>query len=189
MLLNYNIISKDCTLFNKVKQIYEASFPIDERRNELNFEHIASHEAKFNILGIDRGNDLIGFINYWKFDTFVYIDHFAIDANKRGDGVGSESLRYFLDKMDCPVIIEVEPPVSSLTKRRVAFYERMGFKMWNSINYMQPPYDNTRNSIELKLMTLHFNSQQDVLQAAQAIGHDVYTKHYNSSMKENQNPT
>ena len=87
MLLNYNIISKDCRLFNKIKQIYEASFPIDERRNELNFEHIASHEAKFNILGIDRGNDLIGFINYWKFDTFVYIEHFAIDANKRGDGV------------------------------------------------------------------------------------------------------
>ena len=51
-----------------------------------------------------------------------------------------------------PIILEVEVPLDEMSKRRIGFYERLGFILRNDIFYFQPPYEEGMNGLELKLM-------------------------------------
>ncbi len=174
MLLNYNKISPKSLFFKEIERLYCHSFPVDERRKLSDFEEISASSTQFAVMGIFNGDKLIGFINYWDFHSFLYIEHFAIDPECRNGGIGGRSLRNFLTGKQLPVIIEVEPPCDELTRRRIAFYERMGFKLWNEIDYVQPPYDSDRNSLNLMLMTWQFEDVLQVNDAAETVKKNVY---------------
>ncbi|MBO7288483.1 MAG: hypothetical protein J6V03_00640, partial [Clostridia bacterium] len=50
------------------------------------------------------------------------------------------------------ICLEVEPPQSEITKRRVGFYKRNGFYL-NEYPYIQPPISNGKNPVPLMIMT------------------------------------
>lgn len=62
-------------------------------------------------------------------------------------------MRWFLASDSRPLVIEVEPPTDEMACRRIGFYERNGLRLWNDVEYVQPPYSPDRHAIELKLMT------------------------------------
>ena len=71
----------------------------------------------------------------------------------RCGGIGGNALRWFLASDSRPLVIEVEPPTDEMACRRIGFYERNGLRLWNDVEYVQPPYSPDRHAIELKLMT------------------------------------
>lgn len=94
-----------------------------------------------------------GFITYWTFDSFVYVEHFAVGEKVRGGGLGGKALQEFRKMMARPVVLEVERPGSNdMADRRIAFYRRNGFHTIDSYEYMQPPYAPRLPEVPLLLM-------------------------------------
>jgi len=145
-------------------RIYEESFPENERRiyrNTYDLEDfILSKDGQFSILGAYEGDTLIGFISYWDFDSRHYIEHFAMDPAKRGANIGGRMLDTFIERVSPDILIEVERPVDDITRRRIGFYERHGFRLHPDVDYVQPPYSPGQEGLPMLLMT-HGNALPD----------------------------
>ena len=136
----------------KIRHIYEEAFPIDERRDFKQLTDIFDINKNIDIEPITENDRIIGFIIYWIFDSFVYIEHFAVDKEKRGNGIGTEILKRFIAKTNRPIVLEAELPTDNISTDRITFYQRLGFELHN-YKYIQPAYDADRNPIELCLMS------------------------------------
>ena len=152
-------------LIERIVDLYIQSFPDNERRSIVKFKNLFENNNDFHILGFFEDNDeFIGFISYWDFDTFRYAEHFAVVPEKRNGGLGSQCLKYAVETMGLPVVLEVEPPVDDMAKRRIGFYQRNGFKLWSDLYYLQPAYEKFLEPVELKLMTIgemYFDGEND----------------------------
>lgn len=130
---------------------YEESFPADERRSRE--QQIALSEVEnYVIREIQSDDEIVGFITYWEFETFTFVEHFALAQGARGKGFGSDYLSHFLSTCDKRIVLEVEPPKEDLQKRRVIFYERLGFHL-TPYTHVQTPFVQGRNGVLLQLMT------------------------------------
>ena len=136
-----------------VRAIYESSFPIDERRDFESIVALMSDNVCFQLEAIYSGNEVVGMLSSWQLDEWRYVEHFAIDATKRGGGIGREVLREYIERNDTPVVLEVEPPADVYSRRRIAFYVSMGFVLHKDYRYVQPSYGEGREAVELLLMT------------------------------------
>ncbi len=143
-------------VFAEIYAIYLQSFPVCERRSLASIEKIINSSSRFEISAIYKENMLVGFINYWKFDMFIYIEHFAIKAEFRNNNIGSVCLQTFLKRNNLPIILEVEIENSDIAKRRIRFYERLGFVLHLN-EYQQPPYDGISQKIPMHIMSNNFD--------------------------------
>ena len=139
-------------------KLYNASFPADERRIYKSAEHVASFVkekgGKFKgFVYDDGGDDFLGFLTYWVFKGYVYIEHFAVDPAHRSKNIGRSMLSHLFDIAGQDVLIEVEKPETEEARRRISFYEKNGFRMREDINYVQPPYSAEQSGMEMLLMT------------------------------------
>ena len=136
-----------------IKALYELSFPIDERRPYDELLRLMERDEAFNVEAIYDDNTLVGFIAHWSFPACRYVEHYAIDAARRGCGLGSEALQLFLARDARPVVLEVEIPTDAMSRRRIAFYRRFGFILHDTFSYIQPAYTPDSNPVALHLMT------------------------------------
>ena len=51
-----------------------------------------------------------------------------------------------------PLVLEVEMPDNELAQRRIGFYQRQGFQLWDECPYEQPPYHPEDESLPMYLM-------------------------------------
>jgi len=131
--------------------LYNESFPCDERRSIVAQNEILKNPVyHFNL--IYYNNTFIGFILWWQFSKLSYIEHFAISSNLRGQGYGNLVLSQFAQNRSNTIILEVEPPFSNISKRRIHFYTTLGFKL-SEENYMQPALNKNTQPVELLLMS------------------------------------
>lgn len=147
----YATIQNELRYDEIARQIYETSFPEDERRN---FDLLKALDGKsdFDFFIItDKQANAIGIISLWSFKEFIYIEHFAIQQNERGKGIGSSVLSSLANKYSKPILLEVELPENDLAKRRIAFYQRHGFAV-QPYDYTQPAYDKTKQSLPMIVM-------------------------------------
>ena len=63
-----------------------------------------------------------------------------------------ESMKQFMALCDAPVVLEVEMPTEEMSKRRIGFYERLGYVLDDHV-YFQPPYRQGEPLLEMRLMT------------------------------------
>lgn len=158
-----------------VKMLYYNSFPVEERRPwESVLAMLSQKDSPYNVYVILRDDAFAGFISWWKLGRFVYIEHFAVKMEMRGDGVGSKSLRRFVDAVQMPVVLEVElPQCGELARRRIAFYSRNGFTAHPHFDYVQPSYGAGLPSVPLMLMTTNapygLNLQHVVMEIHQMV--------------------
>ena len=138
-----------------IKEIYFNSFPPEERRQWSNIEQLLSqNSSSYNIYLIYAEETIAGFISYWKFDEFCYIEHFAIDQTLRGQGIGTIAIKKFLMQQDKPTILEVEPAeCGAVAQRRIDFYLRYGFSLHPDFEYIQPSYGENLPPVPLMLMS------------------------------------
>ncbi len=144
--------------FDKFIDLYINSFPDDERRN-IDIQSDLLKNPLYNIEPIYFNNEWAGFMCWWNFKDFAYIEHFATSPKYRNNGLGKSFLTQFVEKHP-NTALEVEIPEDDLSKRRVEFYKRVGFKLLDDV-YMQPAYDQNKQSIPLKLMVFLSNSKLD----------------------------
>ncbi|CVK16748.1 Acetyltransferase (GNAT) domain-containing protein [Apibacter mensalis] len=159
-----------------IENIYTKSFPVEERRpTDKMFKIYEDYKDKFKILLCIKDNERIGFITYWKLNNFIFIEHFAISSDYRRLGYGSKIMQLFIKKISLPIVLEVEPPSSHWDERRIIFYERLGFKLWNTIEYMQPSYHQDGKSYPMKLMSLReINIDKEYQNVINLIHSEVY---------------
>ena len=139
-------------------KLYNESFPENERRIYKSEEHVANFikekGGKFHAFAIDDGGgDFLGFLSYWTFEGYVYVEHFAVQPEHRGKNIGRKLLSHLFETVSPDVLLEVEKPETPEAERRIRFYERCGFKLREDINYVQPPYSAEQSGVEMMLMT------------------------------------
>ena len=135
-----------------IRPLYLAAFPLAERRPFETYARLLNDPAYgLDILRADGAP--IGVFSYWRLDGFTFIEHFAVEAQQRGQGLGSAALQAFIASHSGQIVLEVEPANSSaLARRRIAFYERQGFVL-SQVEYVQPPYLADGAAVSLKLMS------------------------------------
>jgi len=150
------------TEFEEIKSLYLIAFPPAERREYSGLVQLLNNdECVVNLIFADQ--KIAGFIIVWYFEEFVFIEHFAIKPELRGQGIGEKLLALITKNYHKPVILETEPPIDQMSKRRVGFYQRNGFHLLGN-QYFQPSYDGIKPEVELRLMSTksdYSNSQMD----------------------------
>jgi ribosomal protein S18 acetylase RimI-like enzyme len=100
---------------------------------------------------IFHNNTPVGLNTYWDFGHFYYIEHFAIDPTQRNGGYGKSVLNHLCQLLKHPIVLEVEIPEEEMAKRRINFYQRQGFSLWEK-PYQQPPYKTGDNYLPMLIM-------------------------------------
>ncbi len=137
--------------FEKAWQLYEQSFPWEERRTYAKqLELLNCENYHFEVITLE--SSFIGFVLWWKFEDLSFIEHFAIAPNHQSMGFGSVIIESIKQQISNLLLLEVELPTDMIVKRRIKFYEAMGFQL-NSQHYKQPPLHAGGQSVQLKLMS------------------------------------
>lgn len=137
-------------------QLYIEAFPADERRPWQSTEELIvfadTHpEMKIRLITVD--GKFAGLMIFWELDDSLrYIEHLATLPELRGQGLGKQLMDSLKDE-GASILLEVEPPVDELTRRRVNFYRRLGLELHEALPYLQPPYAEGLEPVALGLMT------------------------------------
>lgn len=138
-------------LWNKVSELYIQAFPVNERRESHELLNIQGTNG-YRLELIRHDEELSGFIEYWEFSEFLFIEHLAIMPHKQNKGIGQSILLKFVSDHFKPVLLEAEHPSDELSNRRIRFYSRCGFKPVD-IDYTQPPYYPGKASVPMLLLS------------------------------------
>lgn len=130
----------------EIYRIMQASFSDDEYR-PYDEQLALFEEPEYRIYYMPAG-----FLAVWEFESFIYIEHFAVDPALRNSGTGSAMLQELVKQYQKPICLEVELPEDELTRRRIGFYERNGF-VFNEYPYIQPPISKGKSPVPLRIMT------------------------------------
>ena len=134
------------------------------------------NDSPFTI-GVAIKDDLyVGFLTYWDLGAFIFAEHFAISPEFRNGGYGGKVMNLFVKEMSKPIILEVELPTTILSERRIGFYQRLNFRLWDDIAYQQPSYHEGENPIPMKLMTY---GDFDLNKNLQEVRDKIYSIVYN----------
>lgn len=131
-------------------KIYQYSFPESERR-DLQHQKRILKDPLYHLLPLYDQHNLSGFVAFWDLNTFIFIEHLAIKKTLRGKGYGSKAIKRMASKYP-KIVLEVEKPDTRDARRRISFYERLGFIL-NSYPYLQPPYQPRMYPVPLFLMS------------------------------------
>lgn len=146
-----NFILAEESDFPKIHEIMHAVFPPNERRSYNGQRELMNHH-NYKLYLQRHQERIIAFLAVWEFDDFNYIEHFAVESAYRGNGLGEKMLNEYLSHAVKPVFLEVEPPLTEIARRRIKFYERVGFHL-NKFDYRQPALQAGQKPLLLKNMS------------------------------------
>lgn len=134
-------------------RLYMEAFPPEERRAWQSIVHPADAAGPHLLIVEDAGGLAAGFVTVWRFDTFIYVEHLAVEPCRRGGGIGAAVIRAIESDYGLPIALEVEMPddANPMAARRIAFYERCGLAVLD-YDYIQPPYADNLPEVPLLLM-------------------------------------
>lgn len=165
--------------FERVFAIMKASFPDSERRTYAGQKELLSDPHYRLITETDRNGKTIAFLAAWEFPLFRFVEHIAVDPAIRGGGIGGRLMTAYIEESLKPILLEVEPPTTDLAKRRIKFYERLGF-LFNHFEYVQPPLQTGQDDLPLQIMSY----PQSLTEAEFSLFKDIlYTKVYKLTTK------
>ncbi len=159
-----------------IKEIYFNSFPPEERRSWNSIKILLSqNNSPYNIDIILCDGEVAGFISWWQFLDFCYVEHFAIKQSMRGMGIGVKAITQFTTKINTITVLEVELPNSGeMAQRRIEFYSRNGFIAHPHFEYIQPSYGAGLPPVPLMLMTANTPSHIDLNSISRQLHNVVY---------------
>lgn len=136
--------------YEQVERLWLEAFPEEERR-EVSAQRLNTDtQPKFHCL-VAEDPQVIGFLSFWDFDSFCYVEHFATEPAVRNAGYGSAILQEMLRRASKPTVLEVEEPTTELSRRRIGFYSRNGLILWD-VPYLQPAYRAGGAKVPMRLM-------------------------------------
>lgn len=123
--------------FRRAMELYRGSFPPHEQRREA-AQRVIMGRADYHFDLIYDGAAFVGLLLSWETAAFCYVEHFCIAPEVRGQRYGQRALE-LLHRRGKPVILEIDPPVDEMSRRRQGFYERAGYRV-NPFPHVHPPY-------------------------------------------------
>lgn len=164
--------------YNFVEQLFVDAFPPEERRKEEDQrETIVYNPFMHCLLVSDVEGTPLGFLTYWRFSDFTYIEHFAVSPGFRNQGIGGDVISAFLQMQRRPVVLEAETPsTSAMAFRRVGFYLRNDFHQLPDV-YIQPPYPG-RNTDGVPLVLMLFAEDGSKVPSFSQIQQTLYREVY-----------
>lgn len=144
--------TQDEANYRFVEQLMHTAFPPEERRDVVQQREYSDNNPLFYNNIILENENPIGMISYWNMGDFYYIEHFAIDPTLRNGGYGKRVLEAIKEKLQAPIVLEVEEPTDEMSTRRINFYERLEFVL-NQKPYRQPPYRKGDSGLPMFLMS------------------------------------
>ena len=163
----------------------QQSFPLAEYRSFADTQALLSR-GDYELLVHADADGIIGLIAHWKLDDFLFVEHFAVSEPRRGNGIGGTLMKAYISEAMRPVILEVEADDSPIARRRIAFYQRLGFTL-STFGYEQPCLQGGESHIPLLLMhSPAFVSDELLQQAREQIFRIVYR--IDSRALKNSNP-
>ncbi|NSL88614.1 GNAT family N-acetyltransferase [Chitinophaga sp. Mgbs1] len=154
-----------------VRELYEASFPLEEKRPWDSLSELLKHD-RLRLLTLDKEGVFGGFLFYWQLPDYFFIEYFAVHPDMRGGGTGSHVMR-LLEEQTGGIVLEVEPPLTAQAVRRIAFYERLGYQAFPEV-YHQPPHHKGFPPLELRLMQKGLTPGETFLQVKNQLYKYVY---------------
>ena len=132
------ISSAQSPLYAEVAASYALSFPLFEQRTPQQ-QSDAFADPRYHLLAWHEERRLMAYISYWDLGHCLYVEHFAVEQAQRGQGTGSEVLRQFCSQAKTAVVLEIDPPVDEVSRKRLRFYEHLGFRH-NTHSHLHPAY-------------------------------------------------
>ena len=160
--------------FAQVYRLLERSFPPEERRS-FEGQRALFQREEYKLLSLRSPHGkLLGLMAVWEFESFVFLEHFAIDPDCRNLGLGSKML-LALKKVSAPkaICLEAELPKEELSRRRLEFYKRNGF-LPREQAYIQPSLGPGRAPIPLQILSTEGETKLPFVQ----IRKELYTRVY-----------
>lgn len=145
------ITEKQSPFYSDFENLYRISFPIFEQRTEQQQIQAFSSLAYHLNIYLD-GETFVGFIAYWEFDYYLYIEHFAVHPDLRGKGYGSIVLKTLQDSTNKRLLLEIDPVTDEISAKRLHFYQLNGFYT-NLYRHTHPPYREGFHGHELVVLT------------------------------------
>lgn len=169
-----NITKLEKNDFDKLFSIMEQSFPSAEYRKKEK-QYALLDDPNYNLYVFKQNGDIAAFIAYWDLGDFLFAEHLAVNKSLRNQGIGSLFMKELLSKTDSPLVLEVENVDTGIAKRRVGFYERLGFHQTDII-YNQPNFDNSDVIIPLRIMYYDSKNTLDLSKVKNTIFNRIYKK-------------
>ncbi len=138
--------------FDEVYDLMVTSFPSSERRTYEDQKALLEKENYEIEINRNEDGELLSFMAIWQLETSHFIEHLAVSPLSRGGGVGGKVMKAMMDKSEKPVLLEVEHPENDIAKKRIQFYERLGFHL-NTHEYVQPPIQEGEEPLPLHIMS------------------------------------
>ena len=124
-------------LMDAAMVLYRRSFPAHELRLWPDQQAVMNDPLyHFDLCLLDGA--LAGLILYWDFGAYIYVEHFCVRPELRGRRYGAKALEE-LGRDGKTVVLEIDPPVDDIARRRQGFYQRCGFAV-NPYPHVHPPY-------------------------------------------------
>lgn len=140
MITLHRIVDTDSPAYRFVENLLVSAFPPEEYRDLAAWRRLtADRNNVFSNNLILDGDMPVGLLSYWDFGRFHYVEHFATSPELRNCGYGHRVMERLLCDLRTPVVLEVEAPADDMARRRIGFYRRQGFVLWET-PYRQPPY-------------------------------------------------
>ncbi|MBI3272469.1 MAG: GNAT family N-acetyltransferase [Planctomycetes bacterium] len=146
-------LTVDSPHYAEAWRLYEASFPADMRRAPED-QRRALTDPRYAFVaraGGDGGKGVEAVFGLWSLEGFSFLEYFAVRPELRGRGIGTLVMRDLLAG-SASMVLEVEPPHDEESRRRISFYEGLGFVL-NPFPYLQPPYGPGKQAVGFLLMS------------------------------------
>lgn len=137
--------------YNDFISIYSTSFPVYEQRSHEQ-QLYAFSSKHYHLFCRISENRLNAFISFWNFDNYVYVEHFAVNSQIRGQSTGTNTLTQFMEETQKMIVLEIDPIVNEISKKRLSFYQKLDFKPC-PYKHVHPAYNKTYQPHELLVLS------------------------------------
>ncbi len=142
--------NKHSKFFEQSWELYIKSFPKNERRTKKTHLKAMRDKRFFPIIYISPKSELLALCFYWKFSTFIYLEHLAVNSNCRSQGIGSKIIQEIIQEK-LPVVLEIDPPFDAISKQRLHFYQKNKFIL-TDYTFRQLKYQKRSDELFLNLL-------------------------------------
>jgi GNAT superfamily N-acetyltransferase len=187
--------------FKQSINIYENSFPFNETRPFEDIVNMLRNDKNYHLIVSLNNNSVIGISLMYIFRSLNIglLDYMAISPSYRGQGLGKEIFNFTFEKL-CSIItngigllIEIQKENNRLDhqemtirKNRIGFYNKLGAKLLDKVNYLLPPIYPSNKEEEMYLMIkpikkIYYLSKEQVIQYIDIIYSTIY-KYYDNDL-------
>ena len=131
------VIKYESVYYQQVNDIYEKSFPKEERY--ITLDNMA-HRQNTELYCLMDNNQVVGMIYLIFYKDMIFILYLAVSQEKRSKGYGSYLLKWCLQKyFDKKIFLNIEEVKKDFKdyetrKNRLKFYQKNGFFITNYIS-------------------------------------------------------